>query len=205
MRGERECPVGGKFYEGWRSAVEQPLVTASHLDPFNPLAGLDAIAGIKNYFLPFLQAFEHLRFSAARAPCLHGTELCAAFAEDERSPVRPAAKQRARRNFQSAVGLPNNDSGFDAEVVAEAATLFNGSDDVSDNVDTLFLNAKRGDFGKRGGLDETHTSFEGCLTAPMFEEDARAGSDGRAIAGKCLDDNFKIGRVADFHQRRAGG
>ena len=122
--------------------------TTSHLHPLNALAGLDAVAGVKNDLLTFPQAFEHLRFGPTRAPGLYRTELRPAFAKDECSPARPSTKERARGNLQSPVGLPNNDAGFDAEIVAKAASFFNRGDDISNNVDTLLLDAESGNFCK---------------------------------------------------------
>ena len=95
----RNSSIGGKFYEAGARWPEKRQQARSYPNPFNALAGLDAVAGVKDYFLAFFQAFEHLRFGAACAACLHRTELRAAFAEDECSPARPAAKERAGGDF----------------------------------------------------------------------------------------------------------
>jgi hypothetical protein len=55
----------------------------------------------------------------------------------------------------------SDDAAFDAEVVAEAASLIEGCDDVGDHIDALFLDAEGGDLEEAGGFDQSDDGFEG--------------------------------------------
>ena len=64
-----------------------------------------------------------------------------------------AAEQSAGRHFEGLVGFPNDDAGFDAEVVAQVAALLGRREEVGDDIDALLLDAQRGHLHEAGRLD----------------------------------------------------
>ena len=119
----------------------------------NALIFGNAITRIEDNFVASVQAAEDLGLAAAGATRLHGYEYSATVTDRIGSPVIAVAKEGRHGHFEDLSFFPDDDAGFDAEIIAEGRAGGERRDDIGDDVDPLFLNSERGNFCEGGGLD----------------------------------------------------
>src|SRR4051794_23921019 len=86
----------------------------SHFQAF-----MDAVTGVKNDLLAFLQPVEHLGLNSARAARFDHAQARPPVLQDEGGPMIAAAEQGAGRRFEGVVCLPNDNARFDSEIIPQ--------------------------------------------------------------------------------------
>ncbi|MFM1942997.1 MAG: hypothetical protein RI897_1979 [Verrucomicrobiota bacterium] len=170
-------------------------------------AGLvfDAFAGVEDDRIAWGESGGDFGFFAVGVSGFDGAEGGAAVFDGEDGPLLAAAEEGAGGDFENVVGFPGDDTGFDAEVIADAGAVLGRGEDIDDDVDALFFDAEGGDFGKGGGFDVAELALEGGAAAPAFEVDCHAGGHGGGVAREAFDDGFEVGGVTDFEDGGSGG
>ncbi len=135
------------------------------------------------------------------------TPLCQGrvIGDDIAGPVLLPLEEGAQGDKEGAGSLAENDPGLDAVGVREtggASALLR--EEIGDDIDALFLDAKRGDSGESGGLKEADGRLEGLIAAPAIDDDPGAGTDLHRVGREHLDDQFEVGRIADLKEGSAG-
>jgi len=103
---------------------------------------MNAVAGEKDQLVALVEASKNLDFRFACASGLDRADMRSSFTHDKRGPFIPLAKERACRDFDNIVRLPNRNSRLNSKTVSQARSLRDRGEDVGNHVDTLFFDAQ---------------------------------------------------------------
>src|SRR5579859_1266518 len=164
-----------------------------------------AAAGVNDHLLAGFKAFEDLRFGSARATHFEQTQLRPSGFDHEGGPLLTLSEQSARWNLKGVLGFPDDNPGFDPEVVTHVSSRIRWSQEVDDDIDALFFDAQSRYLGEGGWFDEPDPADERLVTAPLIEFDLGSWGNHGAVSRKHFHDDFQVCRVAYFQQGRACG
>src|SRR5215471_1759053 len=100
---------------------------------------------MKNYFFSLGDSTSDLGFGLISMADFNCTLMRASRLDYESTPPVSRAKRSAQRDFEHALAFPSDNASIDAEPVPQSIRRVHK---IRDDVDALFLDARRGDLGE---------------------------------------------------------